>query len=103
MQNKSKISEVKTNLGAIWHLEEVFRAQNDRYVNTPAARARSSFTAGWLTIGFSPKGSCRYTYDVTTANATAFTCSAYGDLDGDPGIDAWTIDQNGNLRQVLAD
>lgn len=103
MQNKSKSSEPKVNLATIWHLEEAFRAQNDRYVNTPAARARTAFTGGWLTLGFSPKGSCRYTYDVTTANMSAFTCSAYGNLDGDPGVDAWTINQNGTLRQVSLD
>lgn len=103
MQKKAKTSEAKTNLGAIWHLQEAFRAENDRYINTPAARASTAFTGGWLTLGFAPKGSCRYTYDVTTANPSAFTCSAYAELDGDAGIDAWTINQDGALRQVSID
>lgn len=103
VQKKAKTSEPKANLGAIWHLQEAFLAENDRYINTPAARARTAFTGGWFTLGFSPKGSCRYTYDVTTANTSAFTCSAYGDLDGDAGVDAWTINQYGTLRQVSMD
>lgn len=103
MQKRAKTSEAKANLGAIWHLQEAFRAESDRYIDTPAARARTAFTAGWITLGFAPKGSCRYTYDVTTANRTAFTCSAYGDLDGDPAVDAWTINQDGMLRQVSLD
>ena len=103
MQKKAKTSEAKTNLGAIWHLQEAYRAEYDRYIDTPAARARTAFVNAWESLGFSPKGSCRYTYDVTVANASAFTCSAYANLDGDATMDSWTMDQDGSLRQRIID
>lgn len=102
MQKKAKTSEAKVNLGAIWHLQEAFRAENDRYIDTPAV-GYNGFHRWMDHPGLFAQGTSRYTYDMTTANPSAFTCSAYGDLDGDPTIDAWTINQDGMLRQVSID
>jgi len=88
-QCKAKQSEAKSNLGNIRTAQEAYYAEYDNYTNSLPA------------IGFSTKGSARYSYSVsglvTSAVATddAFTASATGASVGKG--DAWTITNGGTL------
>lgn len=44
----------------------------------------------------------RYTYRIT-ADSNSFTCRATADLDDDPTIDTWKIDQDGALQNTQND
>jgi type IV pilus assembly protein PilA len=149
---KSKQSEAKSNLSAVYSAERAFYAE------------WQSFNAGFGSIGYQPTGSLRYqhgfsanialpvnhpTYatlntptDISTAVGTvcgvgatwggngnacrvlntpyapgaigavggqtpavtqnAFIAQARGDIDGDPTIDVWHMDQNKSLSQPSA-
>jgi type IV pilus assembly protein PilA len=103
-QNRSKRSEAMTNLAAIAKSEIAYFGANGVFwgaAPVPAgapgpkkqwdAVAKAAFDG----LGYSPEGAVWYAYDVNTAasdctcavgangDATCFTASAYGDLDGD--------------------
>jgi type IV pilus assembly protein PilA len=112
-QAKSKQSEAKTNLKAIYTAETSYYGENNCY---------NSFAD----INWQPVGAARYTYDladasgvtvkpVTGAMAIAgspvvtlvsdgqvvtdnnFTAAAQGNIDSDPDTDRWTITDNNVL------
>ena len=103
-QCKSKQSEAKGNLGAIFTSNVAFRSEYDRYT-------------GVAELGWEPAGTTRYGYSCTNIAATQFTAQASTDgtvggnvnngisnLDTDPtDHDQWTIDQNRNLVPVVND
>jgi type IV pilus assembly protein PilA len=81
-QCRSKQSEAKGNLKALYVSEESYRAEFDTY--------SSSITQ----IGFAPKGGkIRYAYEITTGTSSAFNASANvaTTFAGELGSDAWTI------------
>lgn len=98
-QCRSKQSEAKGNLKALYVSQEAFRAENDTYSDitdiaadltggSAAARATASNAIGWV-----PKGSkLRYGYAVTSATSIAFSATAsaavgnVGDLRDEWGI-----------------
>lgn len=79
-QAKSKQSEAKANLGAIFTSETSYNAERDVYT-----------TRG--NLDWAPTGRTRYAYSVTTAAATTFTAEGRGNIDTDANVDVWTIDQ----------
>lgn len=83
-QAKTKQSEAKGNLGAIFTSEVAYFGEEDTY---------SSVT----NIGWAPEGNTRYVYSVIAANGTSFTAQATGDIDTDATVDVWTINQDRNL------
>lgn len=121
-QSKSKQSEAKVSLGAIYTSTVAFQAE----------QPTSTFVAPNITaIGWAPSGTPRYSfwYDVTTAprsfsgsnlnnvsgcdlateptgggapvaTATAFTASAKGQIDTDATCDVWTISDSRGLVNV---
>ena len=104
---KAKTSEAKVNLGAIRTGEVAYSAEKDRYIpcdaspsNIPGRRpvawqGNGNFTA----IGFKPSGKVYYQYSVPSANTTAFTAKAKGNLDGDGNNATFILDQNGTLTE----
>ena len=90
-QAKSKQSEAKANLGAIFTSEVSYKSEKDVY----GTRAN---------LDWSPTGNTRYAYSVTNATTTLFTaqatCSA---IDNDATIDTWTIDQARVLTNTVND
>jgi len=87
---KAKQSEAKSSLGAIATCQEAYKAEFDTYGNTMAK------------IGFTAKGTPRYTYTLgditdTTYTATATESTAFGDTDDD----TWTMDQDLTLTNTL--
>ncbi len=86
-QCRSKQSEAKGNLKALYVAEESFRAENDRYDRDFAA------------LQFTPKGQkIRYTYTVLPATNEAFAAEArgIGEMEGD----VWTIDNANAITNV---
>jgi type IV pilus assembly protein PilA len=86
-QCRSKQSEAKGNLKALYVAEESSRADVDTYSTDPRA------------IEFTPRGQkLRYTYTILSATKDAFSAEARGtgDMDGD----LWTIDEKNALTNV---
>jgi type IV pilus assembly protein PilA len=100
-QCRSKTSEAKGNLKALYVAEESYRAENDTYVdNCDTGCGRNSTNQ----IGFSPKGNkIRYDYDVTGSSQTAFlgTAVANASFTNELGGDAWNIDQENSVAQTV--
>ena len=92
---KSKQSEAKQLLKQIYTMERTYRQEYNTYGDngvTIAAGAGGTFPQ----IGVEIQTNARYTYTITAA-ADAFTATATANLDDDPTIDTWTIDQTGVL------
>lgn len=82
-QCKAKQSEAKSNLGNIHVMEEAYFAENDTY-------------GSLANIGFTTKGTPRYSYSVISGSNT-FSASASGNVDDDATVDVWSMDQDKDL------
>ena len=105
MQKRAKTTEAKSNLGAIWSLQEAYYAENETYAN-PAGELDPGVydgSSGWPELGFFPKGTTRYQYEVVSADNSSFIARASGDIDGDGQNDVWTIDEVGALVHSVKD
>jgi type IV pilus assembly protein PilA len=143
---KSKQSEAKSNLSALYSAERAFNSEWQVYVtNFPvvgyAPTGMLRYQHGFLTagnalptnytgnpvvagsdsttaycsqgaaIGAAWTNNCNVqilpvapgALTASTATATTFTASAVGDIDGDAGIDQWTMDQQKTLRNITFD
>ena len=106
-QAKSKQSEAKTNLKAIFTAEKSYFAEKDTY---------STFA----TIGFAPEAGNRYSYSVNgaeiivgstsaaaaagvTLTATTFLAGAQGNVDTDATLDTWYMNGLNALANVSND
>ncbi|MFH1626171.1 MAG: prepilin-type N-terminal cleavage/methylation domain-containing protein [Pseudomonadota bacterium] len=87
-QRKAMQAEAKTNLGAIRTLEEAYAADHDNYATSIDA------------LGFSMKGTARYTYGVSTADADSFTAIAAGNALERIAGDKWSIDEAGAVTDM---
>ncbi len=97
-QCRSKQSEAKGNLKALYVAQESYRAEFDTYVAACAAGC----TAATNDIGFQAKGQkIRYSYD-TTGTSTSFRASAtaLAGFAGELGADSWTITQLNDVTNL---
>jgi type IV pilus assembly protein PilA len=90
-QAKSRQSEAKTNLGSIFTNETAYFAEYDHYGSAIDS------------IGWAPEGKTRYAYGITNTTSTGFTAEASGNIDTDPTIDIWRIDQTKQLTNPSND
>ncbi len=100
---KSKQSEAKAILKQIYVNERTFRQQslgNAYYAPAGAASATSPNALQDIWIEIQPHA--RYSYDVVVA-AGIFTATATANLDEDPVVDTWTIDDLGHLENTVND
>ena len=91
-QCRSKQSEAKGNLKALFVAEESFRAEQNKY------------DPNFATIGFSPKGAkVRYEYVVDRADAAGFHAIAKVNpaYKTELGEDTWEIDNTNRLNNVV--
>jgi prepilin-type N-terminal cleavage/methylation domain len=89
-QAKSKQSEAKTNLGAIYVSETAYFGENDTYAELDS-------------LEWAPEGKTRYTYDASPS-ATSFTAGADGNIDNETTVtDHWTIDDQKILSNTVND
>ena len=63
-----------------------------------SAAAPQAFSELWIEI----MNNCRYSFTIV-ANNNSFTCTATGNIDDDPTIDTWTIDNTGELINTITD
>ncbi len=93
---KSKQSEAKQLLKQIYTMQRAYRQEYNTYGDdgvSIAAGVGGRFTQ----IGVDVQTTARYTY-LMAAGLNVFTCTATGNLDDDPTIDTWTINQDGVLN-----
>jgi type IV pilus assembly protein PilA len=86
-QKKAAQSEAKTNLGGIRTLQEAYAADHDNYATSLDG------------LGYSVKGTNKYTYGVSTADASSFTAIAQGKTGSITG-DKWSMDEGGTLTDM---
>jgi type IV pilus assembly protein PilA len=91
-QAKAKQAEAKSNLGAIYTSQIAFRAERDRYAQTISG-----------TLDWAPAGSTRYAYTLGGGTTAQFTANATSNIDTDPTIDVWLIDEDKALSNVIND
>ncbi|MBI4209272.1 MAG: prepilin-type N-terminal cleavage/methylation domain-containing protein [Deltaproteobacteria bacterium] len=117
-QRKSKLSEVRANLGGIRTAEIAYNVETSLYLNAAETPPRSlgttpgSSTTLWPTsgagtgafgaIGWAPTGDVYCTYQVTGASATAFLATGTCDADGDSVLSTFTIAPNTQISQTSA-
>jgi type IV pilus assembly protein PilA len=108
--SKTRISEVKSNLEAIYKAEISYFAEKDRYSNS------------FVEIRWVPVGVAYYTYSVGTeyfgkdnnvnpkpaaatpaANDNSFAAYGWGNIDSDDTVDVWHIDQLKNMGNDVDD
>ena len=91
-QCRSKQSEAKGSLKAIYTAEESYRAEQDKYINCTTTECG---VGGTSPIGFNPKGNkVRDHYDVTAVNTTFLSKAIVNaTFIGELNTDNWTIDQ----------
>src|SRR5258708_860901 len=107
-QAKSKQSEAKTNLKAIFTAAKSYFGEHDTFIATAA------------NIGFAPEAGNRYTYDYNAgavapagstgcafasaaATGTTFVGAAGGNIDTDATCDQWNINELNALVNVQDD
>lgn len=109
---RAKTAEATSNLAAIRTAQESYRAEEDTYLECPAAGGAFGNPAAWAvgagastpiawdagtnfeTIGFEPDGNVRYQYRVAAAGAgisVAFLAECQGDLDEDGAAATFTV------------
>ena len=90
--NKAKTTEAKTMLGVIATLEEAYQSEHDSYT-------RSLDAIGFNTIGkqYFPNRI------VVDAVVNSFTAQVSGNLDKDPDLDIWIINETRTLTHVQID
>ncbi len=105
MQKRAKTTEAKSNLGAVWELQEAYRIEFSTYIKPSSELSPGVYdgTNGWSEIGFYPQGSTRYEYEIVSANQVSFVARAKGNIDYDSDQDVWMIDEGGQLVHIESD
>jgi len=99
---KSKQSEAREILKQVYTMERAYFIEHETYIlNGVTASSANPLAYSILAIEIMP--SARYTYTITMPSTTQFSCVATADLDDDPIIDTWTIDQTGTLTNNIDD
>jgi type IV pilus assembly protein PilE len=88
---KSKTTEAKTTLGTLATMEEAYRAEHDTYATVT------------FDLGFSNTGTTYFVPPTISATQNAFTAQVQGNLDLDPDLDIWIIDDLRQLTHVNID
>jgi len=94
---KSKQSEAKNILKQIYAMERAYRQEYDTYWGQGTVASAANQTA-LARIGVDIMSTARYTYTITTADASNLLVTAQsGILDDDAAVDSWTINDAGVL------
>ncbi|OGL55356.1 MAG: hypothetical protein A3C43_08345 [Candidatus Schekmanbacteria bacterium RIFCSPHIGHO2_02_FULL_38_11] len=84
-RKKAITIEASTNLIALYRYEINYFAEHDEFASDLSA------------LGFSPQSNKYYEYEITESSQTGFTARASANIDNDPVLDVWTL----NDSQVL--
>ncbi|MCP4749589.1 MAG: prepilin-type N-terminal cleavage/methylation domain-containing protein [Proteobacteria bacterium] len=92
MVSRSKQTEAKTILQAIYVGQDFYRTTNQK------------FSDSLDELDVQLPGEVKYSYSLTVAeDGNSFAAKAMADIDGDPTIDEWQIDQNNRLTNTIND
>jgi len=100
---KTKQSEAKLILKQIYVNERTYRQQNQTnsyYI--PAGPASAATPNALNNIWIEIQTGALYTF-VVVGGANTFTATATANIDDDPTIDTWTIDEGGTLTNTIND
>jgi prepilin-type N-terminal cleavage/methylation domain-containing protein len=98
---KSKQTEAKQYLKEIYTMQRAYLMEHETYALNGAV-ADSTQTLAFVTICVEIMMPARYSYSMT-ANQAQFTCTATANLDDDPAVDTWFIDDTGKLQNTIDD
>lgn len=98
---KSKQSEAKQYLKEIYTMQRSYLMDHESYALNGAV-ADSVNRMAFINICVEIMLPARYTYTMASS-ATQFTCTATANLDDDPAVDTWSIDDSGRLVNVIDD
>lgn len=98
---KSKQSEAKQLLKQIYTMQRAYFMLRESYCLNGVTASATSPTA-FSVIHVKIMASARYSYRMVSG-LTTFTCTATADLDDDPVIDTWTINDAGQLINTIDD
>ena len=90
-RKKAITIEAKANLSQLYKYEIDYFSEHD------------TFISDLNTLGFNPEGNRYYQYEITESSTTGFTATASGNIDNDPVLDVWTINDDRNLVHVTQD
>ena len=95
----AKMTEAKVMLKQLYNLQRAYYLENDTY--GPSLEAINFEQEKLKTDG----GNARYKLAIAKATDTEFLASATAvvDFDKDGSYNIWSIDQDGNLKQIEAD
>lgn len=99
--SKAKQSEAKGLLKQVYSMQHAYFAQNDSYCLNGAI-ANSGAPFAYAQIHVDVMLPARYSYSMVSTRTT-FLCTATGNLDTDPTIDTWTMDDDGVLLNTIDD
>jgi len=96
---KSKQSEAKQILKQIYVMQRAYRQEYNVYCCNGASMVAGGEIA---TLGVEAMSDARYTYTITAA-ANTFNAQATANLDDDPTIDTWAVDESGDINCSIND
>lgn len=99
-QCRSKQSEAKGNLKALYTAEEAYRAEGDTYVDIPVMADGTAPITATNAVGFQPIGAKRrYAYSAVGGGATFLGTadSSTGAFATELSNDSWTINEEASL------
>ena len=94
---KSKQSEAKGILKQIYTMERTYRQQYNDYWGAGAVASAAAPNA-FAAIGVEIPTTAIYTYTIVTAATPNLLVRATCNLDDDPAVDTWEIDDAGDLQ-----
>ncbi len=99
-QCRSKQSEAKTNLKALYECEDSYRAEYDTYLDCTTTQCGKGAV---YDLGYEPKGArIRYDYSVSGSDSTAFSGGAAVNATfvGELSNDQWTVSQLNDVANI---
>jgi len=101
------MSEAKQNLGGIFTSQVSYFGEEDTYASSlkhlgwlPACMEKNLWSGRW---SWCTECECIYTYTIVEADATHFIARAEGNIDDDPTVDVWEVDDRRKRRTVVND
>ena len=98
---KSKQAEAKLVLKQIYVNQRAYRQAHNQYYQ-PAGVASEANPTAFSNIWVEIESPARYSYSIVATNLN-FVCTAAGQIDDDPALDTWTIDDAGDIKCVVND
>jgi len=101
---KAKQVEAKQTLKQIYALQRSYRIENDEYwIPADGAVANKDAMDAFGELGFEIMPQARYEYSITGDQDTFEARAVARNLDDDPALDEWKIDQTGQIIPISDD